>query len=158
MSAFAFSIGLDRHNRDRLRDLWRWREEISRLDQKRFLKRQQETVNCEELDKATEIVRLLLSRGINVADKFEMLSELVEVFKTVIKRAEEKKANTYTLRRKLRSLQLRAANVLREMQVGRRAPEFNEQALRGVLEDYHELRRTREVSTNEKMDATATVP
>jgi hypothetical protein len=79
--------------------------------------------------------------------QLEVLRELIDAFRTVIEHAEEKEADTYTLRKKLRSLEYRARTVLSEMERHGRAPEFDQRALRGILRDYRSIHHSMRIES-----------
>jgi hypothetical protein len=117
-----------------------WREDHSQLLNGLFLKHQRRRVDCGDLDRSVSTMQDLLDRQAGLFHRLGVLRELIEAFRTVIEHAEEKKADTYTLRKKLRSLEYRARSVLSEMEGHTRAPEFDERALRGILSDYRSIR------------------
>ena len=117
-----------------------WREDRSELLSGLFLKRQRRRVDCRDLDRTVSSMQETLDQQAGLYHQLDVLRELIEAFRTVIEHAEEKEADTYTLRKKLRSLEYRARTVLSEMEHRARAPEFDERALRGILRDYRSIR------------------
>ncbi len=118
-----------------------WREDRNNEHEALFLKRQQQLVDLSGLDHSAARVKIILDRHGDANEQLHALTELIADFTNFIKRAEEKEVNTSTLRRKLRSLQLRAYYLLKEMQKHERAPEYNERDLKKLVRDYEELRK-----------------
>ncbi|MCA9432563.1 MAG: hypothetical protein KC940_18765 [Candidatus Omnitrophica bacterium] len=117
-----------------------WREESSELQNKLRLRREQYTIDFSQLDRATGQMQTLLDRNEDLYERLGVLQDLITNFRVVIQKAEEKNADTYTLRQKLMSLERRAINIYREISRHSRAPEFDIQALRKLLKDYESMR------------------
>lgn len=116
------------------------REESNELQEKVRLRREQYAIDFTELDRSTHQVQTLLDRNENLYQKLGVLQDLITNFRVVIDRAEEKNLDTYTLRKKLLSLERRAVNLYQEISHQSRAPEFDIQALRKILKDYEAMR------------------
>ncbi len=118
-----------------------WREDRNEAHEAIFLKQQQKMVDMSGLDHSAARMKIILDRRGNSNEQLQALTELISDFTTFINRAEEKEINTSTLRRKLRSLQLRAYYLYKEMQKHERAPEYDVRDLKRLVNDYETLRR-----------------
>jgi len=117
-----------------------WRKDHNRLQDAIFLRHQRHQLDWSELDQSFTTLQELLERQADLRYQLGVLRELITAFQIVIQRAEEKNADTYTLRKKLLSLEYRARTVLNELEKSSRAPEFDEKALRKILQDYQDIR------------------
>ena len=117
-----------------------WREESNELQNKLRLRREQYTVDFSELDRSTHQMQTLLDQNEDLYQRLGVLQDLITNFRVVIQRAQEKYVDTYTLRKKLLSLERRAINLYQEISHQSRAPEFDIQALRKLLKDYGSMR------------------
>lgn len=139
MSMYSYANRQRQNDRSNQRRTER-REETNELQEKLRLRREQYAVDFTELDRSTQQVQTLLDRNENLYHKLGVLQDLITNFRVVIDRAESKNLDTYTLRKKLLSLERRAVNVYQEISRQARAPEFDIQALRKLLKDYEAMR------------------
>jgi hypothetical protein len=141
MSYSLFNVDVTRRMEEEAAARRIWREDRNNQHEAIFLKRQQRLVDLSSLDHSAARVKIILDRQGDSNEQLQALTELISDFTTFIKRAEEKEVNTSTLRRKLKSLQLRAYYLYKEMQKHERAPEYNERDLKRLLVDYETLRK-----------------
>lgn len=141
MTYSLFGSDISKRMREEAEARRAWREDRNDAHEAIFLKRQQQMMDMSVLDHSTNRVKIILDRRGNSFEQLQALTELIADFTAFIERAEAKEVNTSTLRRKLRSLQLRAYYLHKEMLKHERAPEYNERDLKKLLHDYQELRR-----------------
>jgi len=140
MSAYSFSIGLDKHRKGNIRNLDRWRESSRDLEKKLSQKRKLKTVEPTGFDLEIRVGRLVLNHGVEVPEKLNVLLELIRVFRTVIKHTEDRGTDTTVLKNKLLSFELRADIVLKDLEYETREHDFGQKPGRELLDDYLRLR------------------
>lgn len=134
------TVELARQKRSRSADLESWRKDSASRQKAALLRRQNYHFDFSQLDRAADRLKSALESSTGFVTKLGAARDFYDAVEQAADNADEDTPGIYSLRKKLFSLRCRTRSVLREMRHQSRAPEFDDQALRGILRDYESLR------------------
>jgi len=133
-------VEIARQSRSQSADLPAWRKGSATLVEAVAVRRQSYHLDFTDLDSAADRLNSALEWKGAFVSRLGAARDFYDSLDRLMESLEEGSRGMYSVKKRLFSLICRTRSVLREMTHQSRAPEFDDQALRGILKDYESLR------------------